>query len=162
DPPVRLVRGEHDVGVRERASLEAPRRTVEEPPSSSEARLEELRDEIVVVEDAPRAALAEPSRGEMEDVRRVARMDDVHALLPADALGEGPDRTAGGPVLAEVAPRPTSGLAQREPVDGHAVASLYLLEVAALSPRADDGDAVAERDERSRLHPDATIGRHGH
>src|SRR5688572_23592316 len=54
---VRLVRRDDDVGEAKRLSLGTKRQPVEQPRASTEPRLEQLRDEIVMVEDEGRPAL---------------------------------------------------------------------------------------------------------
>jgi hypothetical protein len=75
DLAVRLVRGEHDVGVRDACALapfeHAPQRR------AAELRREQLRREIVVVEDDAPAQRAREQREREERVGRVVEVDDA-------------------------------------------------------------------------------------
>ena len=84
DPPVRVVGGDDVVSCPCRASLHEPQRSIHEPVPVREARLEELRAEIVVIENEGRPVedAKEDSDGP-EEVRRIAALHDVESTAEA-------------------------------------------------------------------------------
>ena len=95
---------------------------MEHPVAAAEARQEELRHQVVVVEDQPRSPPAGRPCGEQQEVRRIARVHRVERTLCDEALDDSPGAPESGRVLAHIARQAAPSEAQRVAVDGHAVA----------------------------------------
>ena len=81
--PVALVGGDHHVRGAEGGPLQPARRRGTASPRRGEPRQEQLRHQVVLVEDELRAAALEPARHQEQQVRRVAGVHHVDRPDPA-------------------------------------------------------------------------------
>ena len=129
-------------------------------PPRREARTEELRPEVVVVEHEARSSQLQRQRDQEQQVGGIARLHHVERPLAIE-LDRQPQRVPErGPVFAQVARRAAGGGLERVAVDLHALDARVGLGIAPGSAGADDRDFVARLDERLALLPDAPVERH--
>jgi hypothetical protein len=78
---VALVRADHRVSSSEGEAFEHTGHPVQHTRSSLEARLEQLGDKVMVIEEEARSALAQCQRNQEQQVGRIACVDNVKGLV---------------------------------------------------------------------------------
>ena len=140
----------------ERRSLQSEQAPARQPAAVREARVVQLRAEIMVIEDEAGAVpVAKPPRDRPEDVRRVAGLDDIEPAGSPGSENEPRRGHEGVHVLQDEPEGAAAGgvgavLQQGDPVQ-HFAAGV------ALTLRADDGDVVARRRQRTAFQPDPAV-----
>lgn len=157
DLPVGLVGREHDVGEPERQPLERQEGLDDHVLATAVPRSEELREEVVVVEDEARALPPQRQRGQKEQIGRIARVNDIEWALASELARKSADPPERDRVLAGIPHGTPSGPSQGESVDLDAVAQLEWIPVAGLPLRARDDNLVACAGEGRRLLPDTPV-----
>ena len=159
DVPVGVVGGDHMVRGPVRPALQRPQAPVRQPGAARETRLEELRGQVMMIENEPGAINGpQGQRDRPEDVGRIAglhRREPSRSSCPECQPG-GPEERVG--VLSDEAE-----LAAARRV-GPVLVQLYtvddLIGGVALALGAHDRDLIAVGDERLALQPHAPVEGH--